>query len=297
MIFDPAIGLSTGCFYEKPILDHLEAICEAGFSILEICSFPAHLDFHDLPTCERVAARMRQLELEAYSFHAPFADDLDITSPDVHVRQRSIDEMFRAADAAATLGVRFYVIHPGPETGEIPRAERLDRMENAARALDRVAAHCRQLRLSLVLENMLPHLFAGPVRDLLWLLGAVDATDVGICLDTGHAYLSGDLYGVAHKLSGHLWMLHASDNRGDFDDHLPPGEGDIAWRELFRQLAFEAFDGTVILEIAGGGEAPDILRGAQRARSYLRRLSGETGTGPRFPERSDLHHDVTRRPS
>lgn len=293
MIFDPAIGLSTGCFFETPILDHLETISEAGFSILEICSFPAHLDYHDLPACRRVATRLRDLELEAYSFHAPFAAELDITSLDGHQRQRAVDEIFRSTDAAAALGVRFYVIHPGPETGQIPRAERLDRMENAALVLDRVAAHCRGMNLSLVLENMLPHLFAGPVRDLLWLLGALDAADVGICLDTGHAYLSGDLYGVAHKLSGHLWMLHASDNHGEFDDHLPPGEGQIAWRELFRQLACEAFDGTVILEIAGGGEPAGILRGAQRARSYLRRLSGEAAAATRSQSRFERGRNGT----
>lgn len=279
MIFDPTIGLSTGCFYDRPILDCLEAIRDAGFSILEICSSPTHLDYHDTPACEQVADRLRRLDLEPVSFHAPFAPDLDITSLDAAARRRACDEIFCAADAAAALGARFFVLHPGPETGEIPRSERLERMEHAAQALDQIAEHCRQLRLSLVLENMLPHLFAGPVRDLLWLLGALRSTDVGICLDTGHAYLSGDLGGVAHKLSGHLWMIHANDNRGEFDDHLPPGEGDIDWNELLRRLAGEGFHGTFILEIAGGRDTSEMLHGAQSARSYLRGLASEMALG------------------
>lgn len=275
MMFDPPIGLSTGCFYQHPILDCLEAVKRAGFGTLEICSFPAHLDYHDREACTRSAQRMHALNLEAYSFHAPFAPDLDITTPIPADRQRAMDELLRAADAAAILGVRYFVIHPGPEKSDIPRAERLDRMDNAVQVLDRVAEHCRELRVGLVLENMLPHLFAGPVRDLMWLLGALSTTDVGICLDTGHAYLSGDLQTVAHKLSGHLWMIHASDNRGHFDDHLPPGEGRIPWRDLLVQLAHSRFQGTMVLEIAGGDDVAGILAGAQRARAFLRRLSTE----------------------
>ncbi len=187
----------------------------------------------------------------------------------------TLRQVLRAADAAAILGVRYYVIHPGPEKSGIPRSERLDRMENAARVLDRVAEHCRQLNLNLVLENMLPHLFAGPVRDLMWLLGALNATDVGICLDTGHAFLTGDLHTVAHKLSGHLWMVHASDNRQQFDDHLPPGDGQIPWPKLLEQLAQCRFHGALILEIAGGENSESILQGAQRARAHLRRLASE----------------------
>ncbi len=275
MIFDPTIGLSTGCFYQHSIFECLEPIRDAGFSTLEICSFPAHLDYHDRRACGRAAQRLRDLELEAYSLHAPFAEDLDITALDTKARQHATDEVLRAADAAAVLGVRFYVIHPGPEKSGIPRSERLDRMENAARVLDRVAEHCRQLKIGLVLENMLPHLFSGPVRDLMWLLGALDTTDVGVCLDTGHAFLSGDLHNVAHKLSGHLWMVHASDNRQKFDDHLPPGDGHINWYELLEQLAQCRFHGALILEIAGGENSERILQGAQRARSLLRRLASD----------------------
>lgn len=267
---DWPVGLSTGCFFESSIFDCLGPIRDAGFSILEICSWPAHLDYHDHGTCERAAARIRELALEPYSFHAPFSDSIDITSLDPGDRQRALEEILRAVEAAAVLGVRYFVLHPGPEKFGLPRHERLDRMENAAAVLNHVAARCRERGVGLVLENMLPHLFSGPVRDLLWLLGAMSTTDVGICLDTGHAFLSGDLHLVAHKLSGHLRMIHASDNRGGFDDHLPPGQGTIPWPLLLRQLDQEGFHGTFIIEIAGKGSPDEILRGAQQARVFLR---------------------------
>jgi sugar phosphate isomerase/epimerase len=279
MSADWPVGLSTGCFYQRRIFDTLREIRDGGFTMIEVCSHPAHLDYHDRPACERAAAQLRELAIEPYSFHAPFAEHIDITSLDGDRWRSSVDEIAQAATAAAILEARYFVLHPGPEQSDLPRHERLERMENAARALNVVAARCRELGVGLVLENMLPHLFSGHVRDLLWLLGAMETTDVGICLDTGHAYLAGDLGTVAHKLSGHLWMVHASDTRGTFDDHLPPGEGAVPWPALLRRLEESRFRGAFILEVAGGAESGVVLEGARRARAFLRSLSASLSGG------------------
>jgi sugar phosphate isomerase/epimerase len=270
---DWPVGISTGCFFERPILSCLEAIRATGFSLVEVCSYPAHLDYHDRQACARAGERLRELELEPFSLHAPFAEHIDITALDPGERQGALHELMRAAEAAATLGARHLVIHPGPEKSGLPHHERLDRMENAAGVLTTIAARCRELNLRLLLENMLPHLFSGAVRDLLWLLGAIATTDVGICLDTGHAFLAGDLPDVVTKLSGHLRLVHASDNRRTFDDHLPPGDGAIDWPLFVGQLRASHFDGAIVLEVAGRGSPEEILRGARRGRDLLRRLA------------------------
>ncbi len=276
---DLAVGLSTGSFWRTRVFDCLEPICDAGFRKIEISSSPTHLDYHDRAACAAAAARIRELELEVHSFHAPFADRIDISALDAGQRDGAVREICRAAEAAATLGARFFVLHPGPETTGVPREERLDRMDCAAEALDRIARRAAELGVGLALENMLPHLFAGHVRELLWLLGALASTDVGICLDTGHAFLSRDLRHVAHKLSGHLWMVHASDNRGERDDHLPPGEGAIPWPELLRQLADVHFTGAFILELAAEEDPGRLLQRAKKSADYLRLLAAERPPG------------------
>ena len=267
------IGLSTGAFWRANILDCLAPIREAGFRSIEVASAPSHLDFHDPAACITAAQRIVELGLEVHSFHAPFAEHIDISALDGGARDAAVREISRAAEAAARLGARFFVLHPGPEKTGVPREERLDRMECAVEALDRIAWRAGELGVRLVLENMLPHLFAGHVRDLLWLLGALASSNVGICLDTGHAQLSGDLRHVAHKLSGHLWMVHASDNRGECDDHLPPGEGGVAWPELLRQLTESRFTGTFILEIAAEEDTGHLLWRARQSADYLRSLA------------------------
>jgi sugar phosphate isomerase/epimerase len=76
-------------------------------------------------------------------------------------------------------------------------------------------------------------------------------------------------------------MVHASDNRRHFDDHLPPGEGDVPWPVLWRQLDASGFRGAVILEIAGRGSTDEILAGAERARAFLQHLAAEEPAGTR----------------
>jgi len=65
---------------------------------------------------------IRELGLNAFSFHAPFAEHIDITALNTHHRNVARDEIFKAADAAADaaaeLGVQYLVIHPGPERNE-----------------------------------------------------------------------------------------------------------------------------------------------------------------------------------
>jgi len=276
---DWPIGLSTGSFYRTDIVACLERVRDAGFGLIEVCSSPSHLDFHDRHAVERAARRISDLSLECYSFHAPFHPALDITSPETSVRRPAIEEMRSAAYAAALLGSRHFVVHPGPENDGGLRTQRLERMDNAAAALLEVDQICQELGVHLVLENMLPHLFAGHVRELLWLLGALETTRVGVCLDTGHAFLSGDLQTVAHKLSGHLWMVHASDTHGVHDDHLTPGDGRVPWEALLRQLASVGFRGTFILELNGDTDADQILADAQRGRRFLRDLAHRIDRG------------------
>lgn len=278
------IGLSTGCFYQQSIFDCLERIRESGFSMIEVCFSPSHLDYHDTIAVKRAANRVEKLGMETYSFHAPFAHGLDISSPDAAQRERALREILCAVEAAAVLQVHYFVIHPGPEVSlDLPREERLLRMEHAVDQLNRVAARCHELGIKCVLENKLPHLLFGKTSDILWILDALDSPEVGVCLDTGHAALSGDLRNLLHKLAGHLRMIHAHDNNGHGDDHLPPGDGRIDWETLLRDLSAGNFRGALILEIAGTPTLDQTLANARRGRSYLRKLCRKlalNGAGP-----------------
>lgn len=279
------IGLSTGCFHHTPIVDCLETIRSSGFSMVEVVFSPSHLNYKNPAAVREASLRLDGLGMEAYSFHAPFAGDIDISSLDQTMREFALDEILRAVEAASVLGVHYFVIHPGPENADIPsREERMLRIENVVSVLDLVAKRCADAGIRCVLENKLPHLLFGNSSDILWILGGLESTEVGACLDTGHAFLAGELFPLIHKLAPHLRMLHAHDNKGHRDDHLPPGDGRIDWGALMRELVRVDFQGAMILELGGSGTPAEVLERARRGRaclrSHCRRVAMESAPHP-----------------
>ncbi len=121
---------------------------------------------------------------------------------------------------------------------------------------------------------MLPHLLFGHVRDMMYLLGEINTSYVGTCLDTGHAQLAGEMGIVIQKLSGHLKMVHVNDNRGDRDAHLVPGDGNIDWPWVIGELRRNGFHGMLVLELSAGEHESvhDVLARAVRARKFMERL-------------------------
>jgi len=268
------IGLSTGCFHRTNLLDCLEPIRSSGFSMIEVVFSPTHLDYKNGEAVRVAAERIGELGMEAYSFHAPFAPEIDISSPDEARRAHAMREILIAVEAAAVLGVHYFVIHPGPENADIPsREERLIRIENVVSVLNEVAIRCAELGIRCVLENKLPHLLFGNSNDIVWILAALETNQVGACLDTGHAFLAGDLYNLVYKLAPYLRMLHVHDNSGKYDDHLAPGDGGIDWQMFLRELIQIGFHGTMMLEIAGGGDTETVMARARRGRSAIRKLA------------------------
>jgi sugar phosphate isomerase/epimerase len=153
-VSDWAVGLSTGCFWQTSIFECLEDVRNSGFGRIEVCSWPAHLDYHDKDRVRCASHLIEELGLETYSFHAPFSERIDITSPDQNERDFAFNELQRAADAAAILKVRYFVIHPGPEKATLAEHERFWRLQNAVDILNRAYLYCRQLGIGLVLESL-----------------------------------------------------------------------------------------------------------------------------------------------
>lgn len=245
-----APGFSTGCFHHQSIFDILEPIRAHGFTEVEISSWRPHLDYHDEAAVRRAADLLRALGLRVASYHAPFGDHIDISSPHEAAREAAIRELFAACRAGATLGAPFIVLHPGPDVSwHMTGAEFHLRLSFAAGSIRRLAELVRPLGQTLLLENMLPHLLFGNPDTLLFLLEQTADAGAGVCLDTGHAHLARALDRLTPALRGRPGLLHLHDNHGDRDAHLVPGQGGIDWARFLKGLDDAAFTGPLMLEL------------------------------------------------
>lgn len=256
------VGISTGMFYRSPILPVLPMIAGAGFNTIEITCSPGHFDWHDKQLIASTKSELENLAIRAYSIHAPWAMGVDIANADEQKRKAAVEEIKSAIDAAAELGAKTVVVHPGGDK-PVPGSQHALSMHASLRSLSEIRSYCSGLGLTMALEGMLPHLLGGRVSDFLWLLQSLPVEGVAVCLDTGHAFLGGELFRMVELVRSQLSMLHVSDNMGAHDDHLTPGHGAIDWKRLGDALRSANFDGILMLELAGEPGNKHILSEAR----------------------------------
>lgn len=266
------IGISTGIFVNSPIANILEPLKKAGFDTIEIAAFPHHFNYHSPQEIAFVKHKLDQLGLKAFSLHAPYSAELDITSPVESQRQRAVNELASAAAAIPQLGGHTLVLHAGSEDERAADSPGR-RLKQSIKSLKEIYAFCQENNLKMAIEDMLSHLLGGRTWELKWILGELQAYGIGVCLDTGHSFLSGDLFGRLKTFAPYLTMLHIHDNQGKHDDHLPPGEGNIEWPALFRSLSEIRFKGNMVLEISGGNDPLQLLERAKKSVAFLKNLT------------------------
>ncbi|HOK57132.1 MAG TPA: sugar phosphate isomerase/epimerase [bacterium] len=96
------------------------------------------------------------------------------------------------------------------------------------------------------------------VKDLLEIIKEVDEQNLGICFDSGHAFISGlNLFKELSKIGGYLFETHFHDNIGRISDqniindlHQPVGIGIINWIEVITGLKTINFSKPVVFEIS-----------------------------------------------
>jgi sugar phosphate isomerase/epimerase len=260
-------GISTHLFHaERLDRPHLERVAAAGFDLVELFATRSHLDYRDPASVARVAGWLDGLSLSAWSLHLPICDGFtggqwgraySNASLDAARRQEAVSETVAAVLAARDLGCRVAVLHLGlPDGQPIPTGD--NDAGAARRSLDPIAAACDDAGVRLALEVIPNHL---ATADALvgWMEDDIDLGSAGVCLDFGHAHLTGGAPEAVEQLAGHLLTTHVHDNRGRHDDHLVPFDGTIDWPATLMALAKVGYQGPLVFEIPDHGDVTRVL--------------------------------------
>lgn len=268
----PKLGFSTHLFAHDPLTDEtLDAIAAAGFDEVELFAVPQHFKYDDRDAIARVVKWFKTRGRTLHSLHAPFYRTLDearagtwlsIASPDEAVRRESVELVDRSLMIADILPVRYVVVHPGA-----PHQERGERqLAQLKRSIGDLLEIAQRHNTNLVLENIPGD--ANRAESLQELLG--EFIGIGICLDTGHANMTGDLVGQILTAGSAIRTTHIHDNLGDRDAHLHPYEGRIDWAATLRAFRTVGFDGPYVLETRKGDHGEGALAVAARMAARLR---------------------------
>jgi sugar phosphate isomerase/epimerase len=272
-------GVSTHLYHDARLdRDHLVEIAAHGFETVEIFATRTHIDYHDAAVLAQLRGHLHDAELVAHSVHGPITDGLhgstwgasySLATAEESARVMAVEETLAAMRAAAVLEAPLVVLHLGVPLAQQPDG-RDNRRDAALRSLETLAAAAAPLGVQLALE-VIPNPISDAEQLVAFIEDDLDAPGVGICLDSGHAFLLGDLADAIEAVSGHLVTTHLHDNRRTADDHLVPFEGRIDWAEAAMTLQKVGYEGVWMFELAPSPTPRAVLEKAQAAR---RRLEG-----------------------
>lgn len=114
-------------------------------------------------------------------------------------------------------------------------------------------------------------------------------TDLGLLLDLGHLHvMTDDPVAAARDLPIPVCEVHVHDNKGDSDDHMPLGRGNLPLEGLVSAIRAGGFDGIWTLEIRPTYRVQDstirnprarkaILRSAERLKEAVEKAGAAAG--------------------
>lgn len=176
--------------------------------------------------------------------HAPFMD-LNPGAIDPAVQEITLKRFEQTLDAAACLGARLVVFHPGYDRWRYGGQPQLWIDQNLA-FWPPLLKKAEALGIRMALENI----FEEQPDTLVALVEAIDSPWLGHCFDSGHwnLFSTVSLEDWLDALGERLLHLHLHDNRGESDAHLPIGEGDIPFQLLFDRVRAMKRPPTMTLE-------------------------------------------------
>ena len=273
------LGVSTLLFSSHHIVDAVREIALLGHRRIELFCELAGLDVDTVEdaTIRRLSNLADEYCLD-YSIHPPLVNTAAL---DEGERAVAIHKYRATLALAGRLGIRDMVIHSGHRPCMQVSAEQ--GRELARGTLRAVGETARNMGIRFLLENTgwREHAILDTPGDLLELADSACPPDTGLLLDTGHAALQHfDVVDCARMWLPRLAQVHAHDNAGEFDDHLPLGEGVIDWRSLVGLLVGAGWDGVFMIELGACDDAP------RRLADSLDLVARYAGTGRKIPGRA-----------
>ena len=157
-----------------------------------------------------------------------------------------------------------------PLPRELPRLERaaefapcpyvvhyLDRFNDPRRgvafrrSIEELMGHAERLGLTLAIETVpdKPSNERYPLcREVAGLVRSLDSPRAAVCVDLNHSNLAENLSDAIADCSGTIATIHVSDNHGECEEHLPPGQGATDFAAAFAALRAAGYTGAVNLE-------------------------------------------------
>jgi xylose isomerase len=146
------------------------------------------------------------------------------------VRRHAIDSTKRMCDVARELNCPLLNLWPGQDGYDYLLCADYEReRERMCEAIAEIARENPDLRFALEYKPKEPrtHCYVARMADALLMAQETGAKNVGVTIDTGHAFVGGEVVGesivLAKRAGGRLFHMHFNDNHTTTDDDMIVG--------------------------------------------------------------------------
>jgi len=246
-----------------------------------------------------VADFCRALGIEPFSAHGAGA----FLPREESAMEEHVAALKAQIQAAKVLGLKCITFHAATVEGigafeTKPYIERVgwDRfLELNARVLRELAREAARVGVVVTIENLPPRCVGDAcrtVQNLKRFLEACGQTNVGICLDTGHANICGLCsWKMVLEAGSSLAETHFNDNFGWLTDenpkndlHRPPGIGTIDWLRVLAALERIEYEQPVMFELGIKGEEDWAIQAQQTLANWKQLLHVRDFLGETFSQ-------------
>ena len=257
----PRIGVSTLYCLHLPFEEMIEYLPKVGTPYIEIVDDGLHaLNSKRVKVLNDISS---SYDLQ-FTVHAPFAD-MNIASPSEVILSAVLKRLKKSILCASDLNCQTWVFHPGLKTGLSSVYPGKDWSENM-KSIHFLFNFAENHGISAAIENMpenIPFLLKN-VEDFKAFYRQ-KGEDIGLVLDIGHANLNNQIEDFLINFADRIVHIHAHDNKGESDQHLEIGGGNVDWKKIAPYLKNISYAHTISVE---------SINNVQQSISNLRDLLG-----------------------
>ncbi len=166
------------------------------------------------------------------------------SSKDAAVRRKAIDYTKVMCDIAGDMGCKIINLWPGQDGYDyLLTADYAKEREWECEAVRKLATAYPNLQFALEYKPKEPrtHSYMARMADTLLLAQETGCRNVGVCIDTGHAYVGGEVVAesivLAKRAGNKLFHMHFNDNFASWDDDMIVGSvHSVAYIEMLYWL-------------------------------------------------------------
>ena len=242
-----------------PLQEAVLLLVEAEFPYLELSG--SHLS--TTPSDKLTVPK----EIQVWAVHGQ--TDFSISSLDPSVREEAVEKEKNLMKKAGHFAPCHYIIH------YVNRSHNPAVGEAFLRSIEELLKTNEGIGYTLALETV-PDKPSNEryvtSLEIAEFVRSFHSPSLSICIDLNHSNIAETIEETAHNCAGLISSIHVSDNHGEMEEHLQPGEGIINFASAFQALYHAGYKGPINFEYHLSQRATPTVKHLKEMKEWAERM-------------------------